>query len=62
MSRFINHRLGDVLDFHSNQRIPLSSLEREKRQGEYRYYGAQGVIDYLDDFIFDGEYVLEHFK
>ena len=58
MSRFTAIRLGDALEFHSNRRIPLSSLERETRQGDYRYYGAQGVIDHLDDFIFDGEFVL----
>ena len=33
-------------------------MERSKRQGEYRYYGAQGVIDYIDDYIFDGKYLL----
>ena len=51
-------RLGEVLDFYDYQRIPLSSLERDKRQGEYRYFGAQGVIDRIDAFIFDGQYVL----
>lgn len=50
--------IGDAVDFHSHRRIPLSSLEREGRQGEYRYYGAQGVIDHIDAFIFDGEFVL----
>lgn len=50
--------LDEVLDFHSNERIPLSTLERDNKKGSYRYYGAQGVIDYIDDFIFDGEYVL----
>ena len=33
-------------------------MERAKRQGKYRYYGAQGIIDYIDDYIFDGEYLL----
>ncbi len=51
-------QLGDVVEFFDYERIPLSTLERETRQGEYRYYGAQGVIDYIDDYIFDGEYVL----
>ncbi len=40
------------------KRIPLSSQERSGRQGSYRYFGAQGVIDYIDDFIFDGDYIL----
>lgn len=58
MSRFKEQHLGDVLDFFDHQRVPLSSLERETRQGEYRYYGAQGVIDHLDSYIFDGQYIL----
>jgi type I restriction enzyme S subunit len=47
-----------VLDFYNNVRIPLSSEEREKRGGEYRYYGSTGIIDYIDDYLFDGEYIL----
>jgi type I restriction enzyme S subunit len=50
--------LGEVLDFYDHQRVPLSSLERETRQGDYRYYGAQGVIDHLDAYIFDGQFIL----
>lgn len=40
-------------EFKDSQRIPLSSEERSHRQGEYPYYGASGIIDYIDDFIFD---------
>jgi type I restriction enzyme S subunit len=47
-----------LIDLHDHRRIPLSGVEREKRQGEFRYYGAQGVIDHIDAYIFDGEYVL----
>jgi type I restriction enzyme S subunit len=50
--------LGDVLDFYDHIRVPLSSLERETRQGEYRYYGAQGVIDHINEYLFDGEFIL----
>ena len=52
------HVLGDVLEFHDQLRVPLSSLERDTRQGEYRYYGAQGVIDHIDNYIYDGQFVL----
>jgi type I restriction enzyme S subunit len=41
-----------------SRRIPLSGEERSARQGEYRYYGASGVIDYIDDYIFDEPTVL----
>lgn len=40
------------------ERIPLSSSERESKKGKYPYYGAQGIIDYVDEYIFDGEYLL----
>ncbi len=40
------------------KRVPLSGAQREKRRGKYRYYGAQGIIDYIDDYIFDGTYLL----
>ncbi|MEZ6154056.1 MAG: restriction endonuclease subunit S [Pirellulaceae bacterium] len=55
----LNERpMGDVLEFFDHIRVPLSSLERETRQGPYRYYGAQSVIDHIDAYLFDGEYVL----
>ena len=41
-----------------SQRIPLSKSERAKRQGPIPYYGATEVMDYIDDYIFDGEYIL----
>lgn len=40
------------------KRVPLSTMQRETRKGDYRYYGAQGVIDYIDDYIFDGKFLL----
>ena len=50
--------LGDLVVIHDSRRIPLSKAERSRRQGPFPYYGAQGVIDHIDDFIFDGRYVL----
>ena len=55
---FSNVSFGDVTDDFDKKRIPLSAAQREKRQGKYRYYGAQGVIDWIDDYIFDGTYLL----
>ena len=52
------YSFDDVVILHDKDRIPLSAMERQKRQGPYRYYGAQGVIDHVDNFLFDGEYVL----
>ena len=45
------------LNFDS-KRIPLSSIQRSERKGKYRYYGASGIIDSIDDYIFDGQYLL----
>lgn len=51
-------RISEVANFENSKRVPLKSLDRAKRQGEFPYYGASGVVDYIDDFIFDGNYLL----
>jgi len=51
-------KLGEVIDLFDSQRVPLNSRQRHERQGEYPYYGAQGVIDHIDGYIFDGRYIL----
>jgi type I restriction enzyme S subunit len=50
--------LLDVVDLHDSRRIPLNATQRAQRRGEYPYYGANGQVDSIDDYIFDGEYVL----
>jgi type I restriction enzyme S subunit len=40
------------------RRVPLKSADRDKRSGQYPYYGASGIIDDIDDFLFDGDYLL----
>lgn len=50
--------LKNICKVHDSKRVPLSGLEREKRRGAYPYYGAASVMDYIDDYIFDGVYVL----
>ena len=52
------YRFDEVTVNFDRKRIPLSSKQRAERHGCYRYYGAQGVIDYVDDYIFDGTYLL----
>ncbi|MDN7131070.1 restriction endonuclease subunit S [Halomonas sp. MC140] len=44
--------------FRNYQRIPLSGSEREHMQGEFPYYGASGIIDYVEDYIFDEDLIL----
>ena len=45
--------LQDAVVFLDGQRKPLESADRARRQGKYPYYGASGIIDYIDDYIFD---------
>lgn len=40
------------------KRIPLKKDDRAKREKRYPYYGATGVIDFVDDYIFDGVFLL----
>lgn len=50
--------LGEVFDILDNKRKPLKDSDRNKRQGQYPYYGASGQIDSIDDYIFDESILL----
>lgn len=50
--------LKDVAEFLDGKRVPLSQKVRARRQGVFSYYGASGVIDHVDDFLFDEPLVL----
>lgn len=52
------YKLDDIAEILNSKRVPLNSRDRSKRQGKIPYYGASGVVDHIDDFIFDGEHVL----
>src|SRR5436189_1195720 len=49
---------GEVAINFDSKRKPLSSLQRAKMKGEYPYYGAAKIFDYIDAYIFDGKYLL----
>ena len=51
-------KLGDVMDIFDSKRVPLSKAQREAMRGDYRYYGATKVMDYVNDYLFDGIYLL----
>jgi type I restriction enzyme S subunit len=53
-----NVSLKDAVSIHDSKRIPLSGQEREKRKGLYPYYGAASLMDTVDDYLFDGVYLL----
>jgi type I restriction enzyme S subunit len=50
--------VGEVCEFLDNVRVPLSSTERAKRKGVYPYYGASGIIDHVDGYLFDEPLIL----
>ena len=51
-------KLKDFINLLDSKRVPLSSKDRGERQGVYPYYGATGIMDYVNDYIFDGDYIL----
>ena len=48
--------LGEVVELLDSQRKPVSKGKR--KEGIYPYYGANGIQDYVDAFIFDGTFLL----
>ena len=50
------HPLGDLVESFDPLRVPVK--EADRRPGPYPYYGASGVVDQVDEFLFDGEYLL----
>ena len=49
-------KLGDICEILDNKRIPITASNRQS--GPYPYYGANGIQDYVNDYIFDDELVL----
>ena len=50
--------VSEIINLHDSKRIPLSSQQREKMEKKYPYYGATSLMDYVDNYIFDGIYLL----
>ena len=50
--------LGDVANCLDYKRRPLSEDERKPMKGIYPYYGAMSVVDHINQYIFDGTYLL----
>ncbi|WP_299172194.1 restriction endonuclease subunit S [uncultured Bacteroides sp.] len=50
--------LNDACDFLDSQRIPIKDIDRTKMSGIYPYYGASGIIDYVNKYIFDDDLIL----
>lgn len=50
--------LGEIINLYDNKRVPISKMDRDKMEKNYPYYGANGIIDYVDNYLFDGKYLL----
>lgn len=51
-----HRKLGELTQNLDSRRVPVRRSER--RAGRYPYFGASGIIDYVDGFLFDGDYLL----
>jgi len=53
---WIEMSFGDLTENFDSHRVPVKESNRES--GPYPYYGASGIVDYVSDYIFEGEYLL----
>lgn len=53
-----NYSITDFAEIVNHKRVPVAKRERLKMQGEYPYYGASGVVDHVNGFVFEGKHVL----
>ncbi|GKU29304.1 restriction endonuclease subunit S [Clostridium folliculivorans] len=51
-------KLEEICEFWDGKRKPIKAEERSKMSGSIPYYGASGIIDWVNDFIFDDELIL----
>ena len=50
--------LGEVAENKDSMRIPVKQSDRDQRSGKYPYYGSVGIIDDIDDYLFEGPHLL----
>ena len=51
--------VGEIIEIHDSKRIPLSGADRTKMEKKiYPYYGAASLMDFVDNYIFNGKYLL----
>lgn len=51
-------KLSEITENQDSKRIPLSKSQRDNMNRIYDYYGASGIIDKVDDYIFEGKQLL----
>lgn len=55
---WVDTGLLEIVELHDNRRIPLNQSERAAKPGHYPYYGANGQVDTVGEYLFEGEYIL----
>ena len=55
-NNWTEYLLGDLTENFDSIRVPVKQADR--RPGPYPYYGASGIVDHVDDYLFDGKYLL----
>ena len=58
MAVWPKRKLGELIELYDHRRVPLNSRERATRQGPYPYYGASGIVDHIDEHLFEGRHIL----
>ncbi len=51
-------QMGEIVTFLDGKRRPVKDVDRAKMRGSIPYYGASGIIDYVNEHIFDEELIL----
>ncbi len=51
-------KVSEIAENLDNLRKPIKSIDRDKIKGKIPYYGAAGIVDYINDYLFDGTYLL----
>jgi type I restriction enzyme S subunit len=49
-------QLEDICENLDSKRVPVTKIDR--KEGKYPYYGASGIVDYVNEFIFDEDLLL----
>lgn len=49
---------SDLTTNYDGSRVPVKASDRSQRRGPYPYYGASGIIDHVEDYLFDGDFLL----
>jgi len=50
--------LHNIIENFDSKRKPIAGSDRQSKEKIYPYYGAAALMDYIDEYIFDGEYIL----